>query len=72
VVLFSGSVLVLFAQAVLQEAVGRPLVWLGTTKSRTRCRRCLFSWGTKQSATRSVRRTNVSLDLALVTGTKRR
>jgi hypothetical protein len=32
VVLFSGAVLVLFAEVVLQKAAGRLLVWLGTTK----------------------------------------
>jgi tryptophan-rich sensory protein len=48
------------------------IVWLGTTKPRTRCRRCLFSWGTKQCAATSVRTTNVSFELALVTGTRKR
>ena len=71
-VLFSGAVLALLAQAVLQEAVERPLVWLGTTETRTRGRRCLFSWGTKQCAATSVRTTNVSFELTLVTGTKKR
>jgi hypothetical protein len=57
VVLFSGVVLALFAEVVLQKAAGRLLVWLGTTQPPTQRRSSLFSCCTKQCATTSARTT---------------